>query len=65
MRVASLSPPRERADAHCQCRCRARRSERTRGAVEEASRLAPLHNPPSLHCIDAARSLFPDSPHVS
>ncbi|EFN59921.1 hypothetical protein CHLNCDRAFT_9129, partial [Chlorella variabilis] len=39
--------------------------ERTRGAVEEASRLAPLHNPPSLHCIDAARSLFPDSPHVA
>ncbi|KAL4447431.1 hypothetical protein ABPG75_004650 [Micractinium tetrahymenae] len=36
-----------------------------RDSLEEVSHLAPLHNPPSLHCIDAARRLFPDAPHVA
>jgi acetate kinase len=34
-------------------------------AVEQVSPLAPLHNPPGLATIAAARSLLPDLPHVA
>ena len=34
-------------------------------AVEEVSALAPLHNPPGLATIAAARALLPDLPHVA
>ncbi len=34
-------------------------------AVEEVSALAPLHNPPSLAALAAARALLPDLPHVA
>ena len=34
-------------------------------AVEEVSPLAPLHNPPGLATIAAARALLPDLPHVA
>ncbi len=34
-------------------------------AVEEVSPLAPLHNPPGLATIAAARSLLPDLPHAA
>lgn len=37
----------------------------SRASLEEASHLAPLHNPPALHCIDAARRMLPDAPHVA
>lgn len=33
-------------------------------AIEELSALAPLHNPPNLLGIEAARSVFPVIPHV-
>jgi acetate kinase len=33
--------------------------------LERCSRLAPLHNPPNLTGIRAARELFPDLPHVA
>jgi acetate kinase len=34
-------------------------------AVEEVSPLAPLHNPPALATLAAARALLPDLPHVA
>ena len=34
-------------------------------AIEEFSALAPLHNPPNLAGIRAARQFFPDVPHVA
>ncbi|EYR64693.1 acetate kinase [Actinotalea ferrariae CF5-4] len=34
-------------------------------AIEELSPLAPLHNPPNLAGIRAARTAFPDLPHVA
>jgi len=34
-------------------------------AVEQVSPLAPLHNPPGLATIAAARALLPDLPHVA
>jgi acetate kinase len=34
-------------------------------AIDELSPLAPLHNPPNLHGIRAAREAFPDVPHVA
>jgi acetate kinase len=34
-------------------------------AVEEVSPLAPLHNPPGLATLAAARALLPDLPHVA
>jgi acetate kinase len=34
-------------------------------AVAEVSALAPLHNPPGLATIAAARTLLPDLPHVA
>ena len=34
-------------------------------AVEQVSALAPLHNPPGLATIAAARALLPDLPHVA
>jgi acetate kinase len=34
-------------------------------AIEEISLLAPLHNPPNLLGITAARQAFPDLPHVA
>ena len=34
-------------------------------AVEQVSALAPLHNPPGLATIAAARALLPDVPHVA
>ena len=34
-------------------------------AVEEVSQLAPLHNPPGLATLAAARALLPDLPHVA
>jgi acetate kinase len=34
-------------------------------AIEQLSPLAPLHNPPNLAGIRAARSAFPDLPHVA
>ncbi|MCL3859952.1 acetate kinase [Actinotalea sp. K2] len=34
-------------------------------AIEELSTLAPLHNPPNLDGIRAARRAFPDLPHVA
>jgi acetate kinase len=33
--------------------------------IDELSALAPLHNPPNLLGIDAARATFPDVPHVA
>jgi acetate kinase len=36
-----------------------------RDALRELSDLAPLHNPPALAGIDAARHLLPDLPHVA
>ena len=39
-------------------------SEAAKAAIQEASELAPLHNPPNLYCIEAAQQLFPDAPHV-
>ncbi len=33
--------------------------------IDELSALAPLHNPPNLLGIEAARSTFPDVPHVA
>ena len=33
--------------------------------LEAVSKLAPLHNPPSLKAIEAARHAFPDRPHVA
>src|SRR5690606_39210442 len=33
--------------------------------IEELSSLAPLHNPPNLAGISAAREVFPDLPHVA
>lgn len=39
-------------------------SEAAKTAIQEASELAPLHNPPNLYCIEAAQQLFPDAPHV-
>ena len=41
------------------------RSEQSSTAIRDACHLAPLHNPPNLHCIEAAQALFPASPHVS
>lgn len=35
------------------------------GAIESASSLAPLHNPPNLAGIRAARALLPELPHVA
>lgn len=40
-------------------------SHGVRRAIEAACDLAPLHDPPNLHGIDAAMSTFPDVPHVS
>ncbi|KAI7838679.1 hypothetical protein COHA_007481 [Chlorella ohadii] len=40
-------------------------SEAAKAAIQEASELAPLHNPPNLYCIEAAQQLFPDVPHVA
>jgi acetate kinase len=34
-------------------------------AIEEASRLAPLHNRPAIQAIGAARDAFPDTPMVA
>ena len=34
-------------------------------AIAEVSPLAPLHNPPALDCITAARDLLPALPHVA
>lgn len=46
-----------------------RQSVRVDATLEEAIRrtaeLAPLHNPPALAALDAARRLFPDVPHVA
>ena len=36
-----------------------------RQEIQQAVALAPLHNPPNLHGIDAAFAEFPDAPHVS
>jgi acetate kinase len=33
--------------------------------IEELSPLAPLHNPPALRCVQAARSLWPQVPQVA
>ena len=35
------------------------------GAIRATTELAPLHNPPALAAIDAARELLPDVPHVA
>ena len=35
------------------------------GRFEELERLAPLHNPPALRAIRAARELYPHLPHVA
>ena len=35
-----------------------------RKVIEQASDLAPLHNPPNLQGIDAALKTFPESPQV-
>lgn len=40
-------------------------SKRACDTIRDACHLAPLHNPPNLHCIEAAQQLFPDAPHVS
>lgn len=40
-------------------------SEAAKATLREASKLAPLHNPPNLYCIEAAQQLFPEAPHVS
>jgi acetate kinase len=39
--------------------------EQIQRSLEQASRLAPLHNPPALETIAAARSALPDVPHVA
>lgn len=39
--------------------------EKTQAVLREACQLAPLHNPPSLYCIEAAQRLFPTAPHVA
>lgn len=36
-----------------------------RSRIEECSRLAPLHNPPALAVLDAAKRRLPDLPHVA
>ncbi|MDC0936155.1 acetate kinase [Pirellulales bacterium] len=40
-------------------------TEVVREAIERFADLAPLHNPPNLIGIDAARSALPDKPHVA
>ena len=53
---------------HSAAPCHARppaRSDKVLKTIEQASDLAPLHNPPNLHGIDAARATYPDVPHVS
>ena len=42
-----------------------RLDDSVRAAIEEASRLAPLHNGPALAAIDAALEAMPDVPHVA
>ena len=39
-------------------------SDEVRATIEAAADLAPLHNPPNLMGIDAARQTFGDAPHV-
>jgi acetate kinase len=46
-------------------RDRARLDGDALGALAELSELAPLHNPPALETIEAARRAFPDVPHVA
>lgn len=41
------------------------RSEDVHREIERACELAPLHDPPNLHGIDAAMKTFSDVPHVS
>jgi len=36
-----------------------------REAIDRATELAPLHNPPALAALDAAQKRFPDVPHVA
>lgn len=43
----------------------ARIDDQVEAAIEEISSLAPLHNPPNLLGIRAARAAFPDIPHVA
>ena len=40
------------------------RSDDVRATIEKASDLAPLHNPPNLMGIDAAKTTFASAPHV-
>ena len=40
------------------------RSDDVRATIEKASDLAPLHNPPNLMGIDAAKATFASAPHV-
>jgi acetate kinase len=39
--------------------------ERVTRRIAELSSVAPLHNPPALRAIEAARRLLPDAPHVA
>ncbi|GAB4816308.1 hypothetical protein N2152v2_003354 [Parachlorella kessleri] len=40
-------------------------NEKVRGEIEVACELAPLHNPPNLHGIDAGMKTFASVPHVA
>ncbi|MGM9463721.1 hypothetical protein [Streptomyces murinus] len=38
---------------------------RVRALLADVADLAPLHVPPALHVVDAARELLPDVPHIA
>ena len=40
-------------------------NDAVRASIEELTQVAPLHNAPALGCIDDARALLPDHPHVA
>ncbi|QGQ22021.1 acetate kinase [Gimesia benthica] len=39
--------------------------DRVREELEQISTLAPLHNPPALAAVEAARKVFPDAVHIA
>lgn len=45
--------------------CSVEISDEVLNAVKEVQHLAPLHNPPNIEGIEAARSLMPNIPHVA
>lgn len=45
--------------------CSVKIDDEVLNAVKDVQHLAPLHNPPNIDGIEAARSLMPDIPHVA